>query len=349
MEEKILFENDYQEGGHPAILKRLADTNMLQTVGYSCDRYCNQARELIKELCKAPKAAVHFFVGGTQTNTTFIASVLRPHQGVVCAESGHINVHESGAIENTGHKVISLASADGKINAQQVQECYDNHWNDVTHEHMSQPGMVYISFPTENGTLYSKEELTALSQTCYKLQLPLYIDGARMGYGLMSPQSDLSLSEIAQLSDAFYIGGTKVGALFGEALVISNPKFQTDFRYQLKQRGGLLAKGRFLGLQFLSLLEDNLYFDISKQAVDHALEIKEAFVKAGFPLLFDSYTNQQFPILPNSIKEQLAKRYLFAHWCSVDDSHTAVRFCTSWATSKQQVDTLIKDIENLNA
>ncbi len=343
----IRFECDYAEGAHPQVLKLLNESNMEQTPGYGEDFYCEKARTFIKELCLAEDADVHLLVGGTQTNLTVIAAALRPIQGVICAETGHINVHESGAIEATGHKVLALPSDDGKITAEQVRSVYEDHWNDATHEHMVQPGMVYISYPTENGTLYTKEELSALSAVCRKYNLPLYLDGARMGYGIMAEGNDLTLPDIARLCDAFYIGGTKVGALFGEALVITNHTLKHDFRYYIKQRGGMLAKGRLLGLQFIALLQDGLYFEISAHADRLACRIKDAFAKKGYPFLFNSVTNQQFPIVPNVQLQTLAKNYVFSHWKQIDAQHTAVRFCTSWATKDEDVEQLLSDIGNL--
>ncbi len=342
------FECDYAEGAHPKILELLSTSNFDQTPGYGEDSYCEKARALIKELCKAENADVHFLVGGTQTNATVIASVLRPIQGVICAETGHINVHETGAVEATGHKVLPLPSSDGKITADQVQAVYEEHWNDSTHEHMVQPGMVYISYPTETGTLYTKQELTELSAVCRKYSLPLYLDGARMGYGIMAQGNDLTLPDIAALCDAFYIGGTKVGALFGEALVIANDSLKRDFRYYIKQNGGMLAKGRLLGIQFLALLENGLYFAISDQADKLAYKIRDAFAAKGYPFLVDSPTNQQFPILPNAELELLAKTYAFSFWKQVDAEHSAVRFCTSWATKEEDVEQLLRDIASLD-
>ena len=250
----IRFNCDYLEGAHPRIIEKLVETNLVQTPGYGEDEFCERARKVIREKCGVPDAYVQFLVGGTQTNLTVIASTLRPYQGVLSANTGHINAHETGAIEATGHKVLALPSEDGKITAAQVQEAYDAHWADGSHEHIVQPGMVYISHPTENGTLYTKEELKALYDTCQKLGLPLFLDGARLGYGLMSEGSDLTWKDVAAYTDVFYIGGTKVGALFGEAVVITNPALKKDFRYMIKQRGGMLAKGRLLGIQFLTLL-----------------------------------------------------------------------------------------------
>ena len=259
----IYFNSDYLEGAHPSIMVRLAETNMVQTVGYGEDEYCEAAREKIKTACQAPEADVHFLVGGTQTNTTVIAAILRPWQGVISAVSGHINCHEAGAIESTGHKVITLPTTNGKITAQQVQDYVEWHRNDESTEHIVKPGMVYISHPTEGGTLYTKAELTALYDTCRRYGLPLFIDGARLGYGLMAEESDMTLPEIARLCDVFYIGGTKVGALFGEAVVIMNENLKKDFRFIMKQRGGRMAKGRLLGVQFDTLFTDDLYFGLS--------------------------------------------------------------------------------------
>ncbi|MEG2839391.1 MAG: beta-eliminating lyase-related protein [Lachnospiraceae bacterium] len=344
----IRFECDYAEGAHPKILSRLTETNMEQTAGYGLDPHCDRGRELLKELCHKPDADVHFLVGGTQTNTTVIASILRPHQGVIAADTGHINVHETGAIEATGHKVLTLPHQDGKITAQQIQTLYEMHWSDGNHEHMVQPGMVYLSFPTENGTIYSKVELEAIHRVCQNCNLPLFLDGARLGYGLQAATNDLTLPDIARLCDVFYLGGTKIGALFGEALMITNPKLKEDFRYGIKQHGGMLAKGRLLGIQFETLLEDGLYFEISQHAVDMAMKIKEAFAKKGYQFLYDSYTNQQFPIIPNEVLKKLSETYAYGFWETVGDTHTAVRFCTSWATKEEQVATLLKDIEEVS-
>ncbi len=343
----IRFECDYSEGAHPRVLELMRRSNLEQTPGYGEDAYCARAREIIRGLCGAERAGVHFLVGGTQANATVIASVLRPVQGVLCPQTGHINVHETGAVEASGHKVLPLPSADGKITAQQVRAAYDDHWGDAAHEHRVQPGMVYVSFPTENGTLYSKEELTALSATCRELGLPLYLDGARLGYGLAAPGNDLTLPDLARLCDVFYIGGTKVGALFGEAVVVAAPSLDRDFRYFIKQHGAMLAKGRLLGIQFLALLQDGLYFDISAHADRLAGRIREAFVRKGFPFLYDSPTNQQFPILPDAAIAKLSERYAFEAWRRVDEGHAAVRFCTSWATRERDVESLLEDIRGL--
>lgn len=343
----IYFNSDYLEGAHPSIMKRLAETNMAQSVGYSEDEYCAAAREKIKAACEAPDADVHFLVGGTQTNTTVIASILRPYQGVIAPTSGHINCHETGAIESTGHKVLALPTDNGKITAQQIEEYYLWHHTSPDFEHIVMPGMVYISYPTEGGTIYSKAELTAIYETCQRCGLPLYIDGARMGYGLMSDECDLTLPELASLCDVFYIGGTKVGALFGEAVVVMNPALKKDFRFFMKQRGGMLAKGRLLGIQFDTLFTDDLYLKISRHAIDMAHQIREIFVSAGYPLLFDSPTNQQYPIMPDSELAEIGKNFGYEYWERVDETHSGVRFCASWATTQENVDALREAVNNL--
>ena len=343
----IHFECDYTEGAHPLIMQRLLETNMEQTIGYSEDSYCEHARELIKKACNREDADVHFLVGGTQTNMTVIASALRPHQGAVAASSGHINVHETGAVEATGHKVLPIPSEDGKITAQAVKELVEAHWADDSREHTVQPGLVYISQPTENGTHYTKEELEELYKVCQEKEIFLFVDGARLGYYLASPVCDMTLEDLANLSDVFYIGGTKVGALFGEAVVITNPLLKKDFRYAIKQHGGMFAKGRLLGIQFETLFTDDLYTKISKHAMDCALKIRKAFTDKGVKLLYDSMTNQQYPILPNDVYEALSKKYDICFWCKPDDQHTAVRVCTSWATTEENVNALCEDIDKL--
>ena len=343
----IYFNSDYLEGAHPAIMTRLMETNMVQTVGYGEDEYCEAAREKIKSACQAPEADVHFLVGGTQTNTTVIAAILRPWQGVLSAVSGHINCHEAGAIESTGHKVITLPTNNGKITAQQVRDYVEWHKNDESTEHIVQPGMVYISFPTEGGTLYSKAELTALYATCKQYGLPLFIDGARLGYGLVADGNAITLPERVRLCDGFYIGGTKVGALFGEAVVIMNETLKKDFRFIMKQRGGRLAKGRLLGIQFDALFTDDLYLTISRHAIDMAYQIREIFVSAGYPLLFDSPTNQQYPIMPDDELAEIGKNFGYEYWERTDPTHSGVRFCASWATTQEHVDALRAAVQAL--
>ena len=343
----IYFNNDYSEGCHPKILEVLTRTNSVQTYGYGEDEYCTQAAEKIRALCGREDAAVHFLVGGTQTNLTVIAAALRPHQGVLCADSGHINVHETGAVEATGHKVLGIPSQDGKITAGQVREAVLAHRADASFEHTVQPKMVYISNPTELGTLYTKAELEALGETCRELGLYLFLDGARLGYGLAAKDNDLTLKDIADCCDVFYIGGTKVGALFGEAVVITNPALKEDFRYLIKQRGGMLAKGRLLGIQFDTLMTDNLYFDISAHAIAMAEKLKSTFEELGVPFLVSVQSNQLFPILPDEVLEKLAKEYVFSEQCRVDEGHRAVRFCTCWATKEENVRALCRELQKL--
>ena len=344
----IRFECDYSEGAYPEIIKKLEETNMEQTQGYGKDIYCDSAREKIKKICKSPNAEVQFLVGGTQTNMIVISSILKPYQGVISAQTGHINVHETGAIEATGHKVLVIKTNDGKLTDENIKKIYETHYNDENHEHMVQPGMVYISYPTENGLIYTKKELEKLYNTCKYYNLPLYIDGARLGYGLMSEENDMDISDIAKNCDIFYIGGTKVGALFGEAVVIPNQNIQKNFRYYMKQRGGMLAKGRLLGIQFDVLFENGLYFNISKNAIDMSMRIKKVFSDNGYKFLYNSNTNQQFPIISNKIISQLKKKYSFCLWEKIDENNSAVRFCTSWATQKDDVDELVEDIKKLN-
>ena len=341
----IRFESDYLEGALPEVMQALCDTNYAQTPGYGEDEYCREAADMIRAKCSAPDADVHFLVGGTQANMIVITAALRPHQAAIAAETGHIAVHETGSIEAAGHKVITLKSGDGKITAAQVRSCVEAHWNDSTHEHMAQPALVYISQPTENGTVYSLAELEALSAVCREKGLLFYVDGARLGTALVS--SDMTLPDLARLTDAFYIGGTKLGALFGEAVVITNRAIARDFRYIVKQRGGMFAKGRLLGVQFGTLMKDGLYERTAKREVDLAMKLRAAFEAKGWPLCYDSPTNQQFPIVPDAVLEKLAEKYTFSHWGKVDGSHTAVRFCTSWATREEDVDALIADIESL--
>ena len=340
----IQFQCDYNEGAHPLIMQRLVETNMQQTVGYGEDDFCAEARRLIRQACNRDDVDVHFLVGGTQTNATVIAHTLRPYQGVISAVTGHINVHETGAIEATGHKVLAIDSADGKLTAAQIEQAVQAHLHEDGPEHMVQPGMVYISFPTEVGTIYTLGELRDISTVCRRHGLPLFVDGARLGYGLCSPQSDVTLPQLAQLADVFYIGGTKVGALFGEAVVIANQALKRDFRYSIKRHGGMLAKGRLLGIQFATLFADGLYMQISRHAIAQAMRIRQVLQAQGIPFLIDSPTNQQFPIFSNEQLDRLSTKYLFSIWQKVDGHHTAVRICTSWATKPENVDQLLKDI-----
>ena len=338
------FECDYNEGAHPKILERLMGTNLEQLPGYGKDEHCERAKNLIRKACGLPQSTIEFLTGGTQANQIVIAAILKPYQGVICADTGHINTHETGAVEATGHKVLALPSTDGKITAQQIAKLCSSHWTDPNHEHTVQPGLVYLSQPTELGTLYTKAELKAIHQVCWQRHIPLYIDGARCGYGLAAPGNDVTLPDLAQLADVFYIGGTKVGALLGEAVVIPNLSIQRDFRYMVKRMGGMLAKGRVLGIQFETLFEDGLYFQLGRQAVELAQRIRSAFQECGVEMAFDSPTNQQFPILTLAQREALAQTYVFNHWQDLDGDRAVVRFCTSWATSQEAAAALCQDI-----
>lgn len=343
----IYFNNDYSEGCHPKVLDALIRTNMEQTMGYGEDEYCAAAAAKIKKLCGREDIAVHFLVGGTQANLTVIDAALRPHQGALCAVSGHIHVHETGAVEATGHKVLTVPSADGKITAAQVAFAVKAHRADPSFEHTVQPKLVYISNPTELGTLYTRTELETLSATCHDLGLYLFLDGARLGYGLEAKGNDVTMADIARLCDVFYIGGTKVGALFGEAVVITNSALKEDFRYLIKQHGGMLAKGRLLGVQFDALMTDNLYFEIAGRADRLADRIRQTLNELQIPFLVPGITNQLFPILPDVVLEELAKKYVFCEQARIDETHRAVRFCTSWATKEENVEELCRDLQRL--
>ena len=344
----IYFHNDYSEGCHEKVLQKLIETNLEQTPGYGTDDYCKSAAEKIKKCCGREDVDVHFLVGGTQANLTVIDAALRPHQGALCAVSGHINVHETGAVEATGHKVLPLSSDDGKITAEQVARAVDAHRSDDSFEHMAQPKLVYISNPSELGTLYSLAELEAISAVCREKGLYLFLDGARMGYGLAAKDYDVTLSDIARLCDVFYIGGTKVGALFGEAVVIANPVLKEDFRYLIKQHGGMLAKGRLLGVQFDALFTDELYFEISAHAVEMADRIRDCFEELGVAYLVPGITNQLFPILSDELLGKLSQNFMFTEMERVDEHHRCVRFCTSWATKPENVDALCAELRRLS-
>ena len=336
----LYFENDYCEGAHPAILQKLTETNFEKVSGYGTDPYCASAREKIRAACACPEADVFFISGGTQTNAIVIASMLQRWQGVLAAATGHVAAHEAGAIEYPGHKVIALPAHEGKVCADDVRSWCATFYADANHDHMVFPGMVYISHPSEYGTLYTKEELTDLSATCYDCGLCLFVDGARMAYGLASEANDLNLQDYANLCDVFYLGGTKCGALFGEAVIINNPDLDQDFRYAIKQHGAMLAKGRLLGVQFDALFNDDLYFRISRHAIEMAHQIRDIFVSAGYPLLFDSPTNQQYPIMSDDELVILGKSFGYEYWERVDETHSGVRFCASWATKQEHVDAL---------
>lgn len=343
----ISFMNDYSEGAHPRIMEALNRTNLEQTVGYGMDEYCAEAANLIRQRIGCPNAAVHFMVGGTPTNVTVIAAALRPYQGAIAASTGHIAVHESGAVEGTGHKVLTIPTENGKITAEQIERLIRAHFDSETHEHEVQPGIVYISQPTELGTLYSKAELSGISKVCRKFHIPLYVDGARLAAALASEQNDVSIEDLARLTDIFYIGGTKMGCLIGEALVINDPRIDDDFRYMIKRQCGLLAKGRLLGIQFAELFRDGLYEEIGRDTMAQAVRLREGLKALGCEFLADSPTNQIFPILSDELIAELREKYRFELWGRVDRTHSAVRFVTSWATKPENVDALLRDVEAL--
>lgn len=343
---KLYFDTDYMEGAHPEVMARLVETNLEHTVGYGSDHYSEEARCAIREACGAPDAYVQFLIGGTQTNATVIDALLRRHEGVLAADTAHINVHESGAVEHSGHKVLTLPATDGKLSASQVDEYVTEFYRDDTYEHMVAPGMLYITQPTEYGTLYSLAELEDISAVCHKHNIPLYLDGARLGYALASPATDFTLRDIARLCDVFYIGGTKCGLLFGEAVVAPKPSTLPHFFPLVKQHGALCAKGRIQGVQFLTLFTDNLYTKICRHAVDLAIRIKEAFVNKGYKVALDSPTNQQFFVLPNETIDYLeAEGVSFEYWGPRGETETTVRFVVSWATTDEDVEALISIIK----
>ena len=336
----ISFTCDYSEGAHPKILERLTATNFEQLPGYGTDHYCESAKEKIRAACEAPEAEVFFLVGGTQTNSTIIAAMLADYEGVVSAETGHIGVHEAGAVEYTGHKVLTIPSHHGKIDPKELRDYLEAATTDPNYEHMVFPGMVYISFPTEYGTIYSKAELEEIHGISAHYGLPLMIDGARLGYGLTSPACDLTLPELASLCEVFYIGGTKVGCLCGEAVVFPRGNAPKHFYTITKQHGAMLAKGRVLGIQFDTLFTDNLYFEISRHAIDMAMQLKELLRQKGCTFFIDSPTNQQFIVLENKKIEELGKHVAYDPWDRVDPDHTAIRLATSWATQPEQLEEL---------
>lgn len=344
----IHFDNDYTEGAHETILNRLIETNMVQAPGYGLDQFTKNAQKYIKEACMTDEIDVHLLSGGTQTNLTVIAASLRPHQAVITADTGHIHTLETGAIEAVGHKMILLPGEEGKIKADQVQKACEDYWhnNGNGNVHRVQPGMVYLSNPTEVGTLYSKEELAAIRKVCDEYDIKLFIDGARIGYGLVAETNDLTLKDLTELCDVFYIGGTKLGALFGEAVVIRNDELKRDFRAIMKQKGALLAKGRALGIQFEVLFEDNLYFELSKHAVNEAMRIKQTLMDNSIPLKYEAYTNQLFPIFTNEQLETIKKHFNVMPMEAEGENSHVVRMCTSWATKKENVDKFIDAISS---
>lgn len=345
---KMIYLNcDYTEGAHPKILEKLIETNMEQTIGYGMDEHCKNAAEYIKKECNDETLDVHFLVGGTQTNVTVIDSALKPYQGVICAETGHINVHETGAVEASGHKCITIPSSDGKLYEKEVRTIFEAHFANGGDEHMAQPKMVYISNPTELGTIYKEAELKALYALCKEFGAYLFMDGARLGYGLMCKENDLTMETIAKYTDVFYIGGTKVGALFGEAVVISNADLKADFRYNIKQHGGMLAKGRLLGLQFETLFEDGLYYEISKHAMELADFVHEKLQSLSIEFAVNSPTNQIFVNLPNKVVEALKENYKLEDQGAVDADRRTMRICTSWATKRENVEQFLSDLEQV--
>ena len=341
MANKLMFASDYQEGAHEKILHRLVETNLMSTSGYGTDEICASARDKIRKACNCPDAQVEFLVGGTQTNATVIASILRPYEGVIAVDSGHINVHEAGAIEYTGHKVIALPGEDGKLSAATIADFLHSYEIDENNDHTVKPGMVYVSQTTEYGTLYSKSELTAISQVCRQHDIPLYLDGARLAYALACPENDITLPDLAQLCDAFYIGGTKCGALFGEAVVIPDSNLIPHFFTMIKQHGALLAKGRLLGIQFDELFSNNLYEEIGQTAISYAREITEALHKKGYKLYLNSPSNQIFFIIENDALQKLSQQVEYSYIEKYDDNHSVIRFATSWATTAESVQALI--------
>ena len=342
----IRFNNDYNRGALGSILKELAATNTESYAGYGEDEWCARAEAVIKKLISRDDALIKFIPGATQANIVAISSALSPVQSVIAADTGHINCHETASIENTGHKIIALPNTDGKISAQQVEECAAEYYGSGAPEYLTEPKLVYLSFPTEKGTLYSKQELGKISAVCKKYGMYLFVDGARMGYGLSSEKNDLTLSDFAELTDMFYIGGTKCGALFGEALIITEPSLRYRFKAHMKQKGAVLAKGWLMGLQFAVMLESGEYFEKTKRADELAMEIKKAFEAKGIPLWVESFTNQQFVILSERQKNILAQNYYFEEE-GITEQGTVVRFCTSWATSQAEADALIAGIAAL--
>lgn len=337
----LSFECDYTEGAHERILQRLVEANREHLSGYGSDRYCESAKEKIRRECQCPQAEISFLVGGTQTNAVVIDAMLKSYEGVVAVKTGHINVHEAGAIEYTGHKVMEIPQHEGKMDARELEAYLESFWSDVDYEHMVFPGMVYISHPTEYGTLYSKKELEELSTVCRKYKIPLYMDGARLGYGLMSKETDVTLPMIAEYCDVFYIGGTKVGALCGEAVVFTKNNMPAHFLTIVKQHGALLAKRWILGLQFDTLFTDGMYYEISRHAIEMAELLKKGFEEKGYPFFIQSPTNQQFIILENQQMERLKKEVTFSYWERVDEDHMVVRFATSWATTTEDIHKLV--------
>ena len=341
---KYSFKNDYSEGAHPRILDALIKYNLTQQNGYGLDEYSLNAAKFIRDKCAAPSASVHFVSGGTQANLTVISAFLRPHESVVSALTGHIFTNESGAIEATGHKIHGVETADGKLRPQDIQNILDAHQN---FPHQLKQRLVYISNSTEIGTIYSKKELQELYEFCQNKNLILFMDGARLGHALTAETNDLTFDEIAKFTDAFYLGGTKNGALIGEAIVINNPALQDEFGFHLKQKGALLAKGRLLGIQFEELMRDNLYFELADHANRQAMKIKEAFEEIGCDFLAETFTNQIFPVLSAKQIDQLSEKYDFYIWKKIDSERSAIRLITSWSTTDETVAGFINEVKEL--
>ena len=339
------FKNDYAEGAHPHILKTLVETNLVQQLGYGEDDYSTQAKSLLKGKMDNPDAAIYFVSGGTQANILVISSLLRNHEAVISAKTGHIYTHETGAIEATGHRVITVDTKDGKLTPQSLQHTLDEY---TLRPHVAKPRMVYISNSTEIGTIYTYTELEQLYRFCQVYDLLLFMDGARLGHALMAQNNDMTLADITRLTDVFYIGGTKNGGLLGEAIVFNTPTLAPEFDYVLKQKGALLSKGRVLGIQFLELFRQDLYFDLAKHANTMAMKIAEAVKACGYSFLTESSTNQIFPILPRETIDRLQKKYLFYEWAVIDDNNSAVRIITSWATDEHKVMEFIEDLKAKN-
>lgn len=336
----ISFESDYIAGAHPKVLQRLMETNMEPLSGYGTDKYCESAKEKIRKACGCPQAEIHFLVGGTQTNAIVISSMLKAYEGVIAAKTGHVSLHEAGAIEYTGHKVLEIAQENGKIVPDHLKEYLNTFYMDENREHMVFPGMVYISHPTEYGTLYTKKELEEISTVCREYEVPLYLDGARLGYGIVSRETDVTMEDIAAYCDVFYIGGTKVGALCGEAAVFTRGNAPKHFMTMVKQKGALLAKGRVLGVQFDALFTDGLYYDISRHAIDMAEQLKRMLEEKGYRFYLKSPTNQQFVIIENSKLVELKKSVAVSFWETYDADHTVIRLATSWSTTQKEMDEL---------
>ncbi len=343
----IRFNNDYNKNAHPEVLKAIMECSGESYPGYGTDRWCNEAAALIRERIDKPDADVHFITGGTGTNVTVISAVLRPYESVLCADSGHIHVHEAGAVEHIGHKIDVLKSEDGKISAAQIGEAVEAFNTSNVKEHITEPKLVYISYPTEYGTIYSKRELQEISSVCKHYGLYLFIDGARLGYGLAAYENQTDIKDIAEAADVFYIGGTKCGALFGEAVIICRDELKKSFRSSMKQNGQLFAKGWLIGVQFCALMKDGLYFEITKKAVQQAMRIKQAFAKAGIPSYLSSPTNQQFILLTDEQIAKLSEKYIFEYISGTNTGHSCMRFCTSWATTDEEIDELTADIAAL--